>query len=97
MDFYKGIFLHVIPVRIIVPWWQGIRTVTKHLSLKIRKATSKNVVINEKKEKQCQTKIIYTNQGHLPTTDTSNDDFIDKLVFQYDVTILGNTFVDNRK
>ena len=59
--------------------------------------TSKNVAIYEKKAKQCQTKNVYTNQGHLPTTDTPNNDFINEPVFQYDVIILGNTFVDDCK
>ena len=59
--------------------------------------TSKNVEIYEKKVKQCQTKNVYTNQEHLLTTDTPNNDFINEPVFQYDVTILGNTFVDDCK
>ena len=53
---------------------------SKSLSLKIQEATSKSVVITEKKGKQHVRQITYTNQGHLHTKVTHVIDFTDKSV-----------------
>ena len=39
MDFYKGVFLHVIPVRIIVPW------VNQHLIVRSLYSVSINKIL----------------------------------------------------
>ena len=65
----------------------------KSLSLKIGEATSKSVVITEKKGKQYVRQIIYINQGYLPTKVTPVIDFTDEPIIQCEVTVVENTFV----
>ena len=66
----------------------------KSLSLKIQKATSKNVAVTEKNGRQY---VRHTNQGHLSTNVTPVIDLTDEPVIQYDVPVIENSFVDDCK
>ena len=68
------------------------------MSLKIQEATSKNIVITEKKENNVYVRqIIYTNQGHLSTKVTPVNGFTNEPVIQCNVPVVENNFVDDSK
>ena len=62
------------------------------MSLKIQAATSKSVVITEKKETQYVRQIIYINEGHYPTKVTPVINFTVEPIIQCEVTVVENTF-----
>ena len=52
---------------------------------------------NHQEKKQYARQIIYINWGHLSVKFTLDIDLTDKLVVQYDVPIVKNTFADDCK
>ena len=64
---------------------------------KTKRATSKNVAITDRKEKQYVRQIKYTNQRHLAKSVTPDIGFTNKPVVQCDVPVVKNSFVDDCK
>ena len=67
--------------------------------MKIQKVTSKNISITKKKEKRKSNKsyMVCTNKEHLHTKFTTDIDFTDEPVVQYNLPVVGDTFVDDCK
>ena len=76
--------------------FQEMKTVKAFEFKNIHEATSKNVAITEKKDKQ-YARQINVNLGHLPTKVTPGIVFVDEPFVQYNVPIVKNTFATDCK